>query len=148
MTRLPGRRAGQRPLARLRADEGAFTLMAVVVAAALFLMVGLAVDGGGRMRALERADDLAAEAARAGGQALVIPQAVTGTADIVDPNAARAAALSYLNLAGVTGQVKVDPNGRSITVTVQVNYAPIFLGAMGLGPWTETGTATAQLLTG
>lgn len=122
--------------------------MVVVFAAALFLMIGLSVDGGGRMRAIERADNIAAEAARAGGQAIDIPKAVTGEADVVDPVKAIAAAKAYLAGAGATGTASVSPDGRQITVTVALVYQPAFLDLMGLGPWTETGTATAQLLTG
>jgi Flp pilus assembly protein TadG len=136
------RRAG------LRDDRGSLTLMVVVFVAALFVMVGLAVDGGGRMRAIERADDIAAEAARAGGQALNLSQAVSGKADVIDPAAAAVAAQAYLDQAKVTGTVTVAGNGKTITVRVFVPYQPVFLGAIGLGPWTETGTATAQLLTG
>jgi Flp pilus assembly protein TadG len=142
-----------RPARRWRDDDrGAMTLMIAVVAMALFLMVGLSVDGGGRMQAIERADDLAAEAARAAGQALDLPQAVTGTADVVDHARAQAAVQDYLAGAGATDVsgfvVDVAPNGRSVTVTVDITYHPIFLGVIGLGPWTETGKQTATLLTG
>lgn len=138
---------------RVRADDrGAMTLMIAVVAMALFLMVGLSVDGGGRMQANERADDLAAEAARAAGQALDLPQAVTGTADVIDHARASAAVEAYLAGANATDahvvNVDVAPNGRSVTVTLSISYHPIFLGLIGLGPWTETGTETATLLTG
>jgi Flp pilus assembly protein TadG len=130
-------------------DEGAVTLMVAVVAAALFLMVGLSVDGGGRMRALERADDMAAEAARAAGQAINLPQAVTGTADVLDPTRAEAAARAYLAGAGVDSfAVRVINGGRAVQVTVTITYQPIFLGLIGLGPWAETSTETAALLTG
>jgi Flp pilus assembly protein TadG len=131
-----------------RCDDGALTPMVVVFIAAIFLMVGLAVDGGGRMRAAGRADDIAAEAARAGGQALNLPQAISGRADIIDPHAATAAANAYLADAHVTGHAVVSGNGKTITVTVTIPYNPAFLGVLGIGPWVETGTATAQLLTG
>jgi hypothetical protein len=129
-------------------DDGAFTLMAVVFAAALFLMVGLAVDGGGRLAALARADDIAAEAARAAGQAIDLPQAINGTADVVDRAAATAAAQQYLVDAGATGDVQVIDGGTAVTVTVHIVYRPKLLNAIRLGPWTETGVATAQLVTG
>jgi hypothetical protein len=129
-------------------DDGAFTLMVITFAAALFLMVGLAVDGGGRLTALASADDIAAEAARAAGQAIDLPQAINGTADVVDPTAAEAAAQAYLADAGATGTVEVINGGHAVKVTVHVIYTPKLLGAIDLGPWTETGVATAQLLTG
>jgi Flp pilus assembly protein TadG len=132
---------------RLRDDRGAFTPMVVVVAMALFASVGLAVDGGGRMRALERADNVAAEAARAAGQAIDVGKAVSGTADVVDPNAAAAAARAYLASADTTGTVSISANQREITVVVKITYNPVMLSLIGLGPWTETGTATAELVT-
>ena len=131
-----------------RADDGAFTLMVIAFAAALFLMVGLAVDGGGRLAALARADDLAAEAARAAGQAIDLPQAINGTADIVHQDAAQAAAEAYLRDAGVTGKAQVIDGGHAVMVTVHVLYTPKLLGAIHPRPWIETGVATAQLLTG
>ncbi len=132
----------------MTSDRGAISPLIAVVALALFLMVGLAVDGGGRMRAIERADDLAAEAARTGGQSLNLPDAVRGRRDVIDPSRARQAALSYLDEAGVTGTATVSPDGRTITVIARTRYQPILLGLIGLGPWTETGTATAALVTG
>lgn len=130
------------------ADDGGLTPMVLVFALAIFMMVGLAVDGGGRLRANERANDIASEAARAGGQALNLPRAITGQADVIDPAAAAAAAHDYLTTAGVTGSVSVGANGKTITVTVSIPYEPVFLSIVGFGPWTETGTATAALLTG
>jgi uroporphyrinogen-III synthase len=40
-------------------------------------VVGLVVDGGVKIRAVQRADTLAAEARRAGGQAIRVPLAIT-----------------------------------------------------------------------
>ena len=111
-------------------------------------MVGLSVDGGGRMRTIEHADNLAAEAARAGGQALDVSQAIAGTADVIDPQAAVTAADAYLANAGATGSAAVTGGGKDITVTVTIVYQPLMLNLIGLGPWTEVGTATATLLTG
>ena len=47
-------------------DTGAVGLMLAVLALGLLAMVGLVVDGAGKARALTRADDVAAAAARAG----------------------------------------------------------------------------------
>ncbi len=128
-------------------DRGAFTPMVVVMAFALFASVALAVDGGGKMRALERADNIAAEAARAAGQAIDVSKAVAGTADVLDPTAAVAAARTYLASAHATGAVTISPNQREITVVVSITYQPVLLDLINLGPWTETGTATAELVT-
>jgi Flp pilus assembly protein TadG len=121
--------------------------MVAVVLIALFAMVGMAVDGGGKMRAQIHADNIAAEAARAGGQAIDVPKAVAGTADVVDPTLAVAAAQDYLASAGVKGTVHVLPDQRELTVTVRITYQTKFLNLINIKSWTETGTATAVLVT-
>lgn len=133
-------------IAVLAGDRGSIAALVSVVAFALLTMIGLAVDGGGRMRSVERADDIAAEAARTGGQVINLPDAVTGKRVVISPAAARTAARKYLDDAGATGTVTIAPDGRSITVTVRLKYKPVFLNMIGLGPWTETGTATAVLV--
>jgi len=139
----------RRPRLRLRwwrRDDGALTPMVVAFALAIYLMIGLSVDGAGKMRAIERANDLAAEAARAGAQAIDIPQAVPGNAIVIQPDRARAAALQYLADAGVTGTATPDPDGVHLTVTVTIPYQPIFL--IGFPTFQAQGTATAQLVVG
>jgi Flp pilus assembly protein TadG len=133
--------------ARMRADDGAFLPMVAVVLVALFAMVGMAVDGGGKMRAQIHADNIAAEAARAGGQAIDVGKAVAGTADVVDPAKAQAAAQEYLRVAGVKGSAHVLPNHREITVTVQINYRTKLLNLIDMNSFPVVGTATAELVT-
>lgn len=149
MIRRPARAGRRRPWRR---DDGALTPMVVVFAAAIFMMIGLAVDGAGKLQALERATDLAQEAARAGGQALNLAQAVPGNSDVVNPDLARAAAIDYLSSAGVSSNdstVTVDPSLTRLTVSVSIVYHPIFLGLVLTNDnWTETGTATAVLVVG
>jgi hypothetical protein len=144
---MSGVRARAKRRLDLSDDRGAFTPMVVVIAMAILLSVGLAVDGGGRMRALERADNVAAEAARAAGQAINVSKAVAGTADVVDPTAAATAARAYLSDANASGTVSISANQREITVVVRITYQPVLLDLAGFGPWTETGTATAELVT-
>ncbi|HEY7176328.1 MAG TPA: hypothetical protein VH442_15540 [Micromonosporaceae bacterium] len=131
-----------------RRDDGAYTLFVLVFVFALFLMVGLAVDGGGRLAMQARADDIAAEAARAAGQAIDLPQAISGVADVANQDAAQAAAQTYLRDAGATGTAEVINGGRAVRVTVHLEYRAKILGAFGFGPWPETGVAIATLLTG
>lgn len=128
-------------------DSGAFVPMVAVMLVGLLAMVALAVDGAGRMRAQQHADDVAAEAARAGGQAINVSQAVKGTADVVSRPDAIAAAKAYLRSAGVNGRVSVSSDLKHITVTVTIKYQAQAYEPFGLGSGTETGTATAVLLT-
>ena len=52
-------------------DRGSVSLMLAVLGVALIAVVGLVVDAGGAARALARADDAAAAAARCGVAAAI-----------------------------------------------------------------------------
>lgn len=135
---------GPRPLD----DRGGVTVFVAICVLALLGIVGLAVDGGGKMRATERADFIATEAARAGGQAIDPAQAVPGKAVTVDPQAAQAAAQAYLNAAGTPGTATVSGDGKTLTVTTRGTYDTKFLAAMGIGTLSVTGHGKANLLHG
>jgi hypothetical protein len=127
-------------------DDGRVSLLVLVLAVAVLAMIGLSVDGGGKIRALERADNLAAEAARAAGQALQAPQAIQGGAKILDPQTAVTSAYHYLAAAGVPGTVNVWPDRRHVTVTVTIIYHTVFLPLVGIPTLTATRHATAVLV--
>ncbi|WP_060903236.1 pilus assembly protein TadG-related protein [Streptomyces europaeiscabiei] len=129
-------------------DRGGVTVFVAVCVVALIGIIGVAVDGGSKMRATERADYLAGEAARAGGQAIDPAQAIPGEAIVVDPQAAVAAARAYLAAAGVGGTVSVSGDGTTLTVTVADAYETKFLPVVGIGSLAVTGHATATLLHG
>ncbi|MGW7673355.1 TadE/TadG family type IV pilus assembly protein [Streptomyces sp. NPDC054775] len=129
-------------------DRGGVTVFVAVCVFALVGIIGLAVDGGSKMRATERADYVAGEAARAGGQAINPADAITGTALVVDPQAAAAAAQAYLSSAGATGTVRVSADGRTLTVTVTGSYDTKFLSVVGIGSLPVTGHGKATLLHG
>jgi hypothetical protein len=135
----------QSSLPRTR-DEGRIALLVIVLAFAVLAMIGLSVDGGGKLRALQRADRLAVEAARAAGQAIAAPQAIQGGQKVVDPPAAVAAAESYLAAAGVTGAVAVSPDRTQVTVTVTIMYNTVFLGMIGIDTLPATRQATAAVV--
>jgi Flp pilus assembly protein TadG len=128
-------------MTRRRREEGVVSLFVIVVVVALIAAIGLVVDGGGKIRALERADEAAREAARAGSQMLDVPAAVRGDRVDVDPGAAGRAARAYLDAAGVEGAVSVSR--ALVTVSTRVVYRPVFLGFIGVGPITVTGEASA-----
>jgi hypothetical protein len=127
-------------------DEGSISLFMVVMAVALLAAVGLVVDGGLKVRALQRADEAAREAARAASQMLDVPAAVRGDAVAVDPAGAARAARSYLAAAGVAGSVRVS--GNVVTVSTRVDFTPVFLTFAGVRPSTVTGTASARPVSG
>jgi Flp pilus assembly protein TadG len=130
-----------------RRDDGRIAIFFAILAPAYLAMIGLVVDGGGKIRALQRADNIASEAARAAGQAIDAGQAIEGGAKVVDPAAARSAAAAYLGKAGggVTGSV-TDTGDQTLTVNVRVTWSPVILGAFGAGGSTATGRATVNLV--
>ncbi|MGV9248712.1 TadE/TadG family type IV pilus assembly protein [Streptomyces sp. NPDC003710] len=136
-------------LRRARLDDaGGVTVFVAVCVIALIGIIGVAVDGGGTMRATERADYIAGEAARAGGQAIDPADAISGTAITVDPQAAAAAAQAYLSSAGATGTVSVSGDGKTLNVIVTGTYGTKFLSVVGIGSLSVTGHGRATLLHG
>ncbi|MFB7896026.1 hypothetical protein ACFC1B_06825 [Streptomyces xiamenensis] len=129
-----------------RRDDGFAGPGWVVVCMGLLVVLGMLVDGGGLVRASDRADEIAHEAARTGGQMIDPAQAITGQAVVVDPDAAIAAAQAYLDAADVTGTVTVSPDGTELSVSVITTYSTIMLSALGYGTLTATGEGTAYLV--
>lgn len=127
-------------------DRGRVSVFVAAAMPMMLLFMALMWDASGYLRALHRADNIANEAARAAGQAIDIPLAVTGQQIVVDPAAAEIAADAYLADTGVTGQVQVSEDGRQVSVTVAVPYTPLFLGPFGFGPYTAEGEADAHLV--
>ncbi len=128
-------------------DAGSVTLFLVISVLGLLVLVGLVVDGGAKIRAIQRADALAGEAARAAGQAINTPAAITGQARTVDRHAALAAAQTFLRTNHVTGTATVVNGGASVQVQVRISTPTVFLGLIGINHTTVTGQATADLIT-
>ena len=127
-----------------RDERGSITVWLALSSFVMIFLVGLTVDLGGQVHAHERAHDLAAQAARAGGEEVEGGAAIQGHDLAISP-AARAAAERYLDAAGVSGTVAIT-NGNTITVTVHDSYDPQFLGLVGINRLDVTGTATAHLI--
>ena len=127
-------------------DQGSVTPFTLLTALALMLAVGLVVDGGQKLQALQRADTTAEEAARAAGQAIQPAPSIRGQAPQVDAAAATAAAQAHLSAAGVSGTVAID--GPVITVTTTATEPTVFLAAIGITALTADGTARARLVRG
>lgn len=137
-------RFGSAIVARWQAtrERGAgVTLLAVIMAPALLLCVGLIVDGGGKVQAARDAQGSAGEAARAAENAAASGN-LTGQA--AGP-AAYHAARSYLNAAGVSGSVHVT--GNQVVVDTTAVYRPVFLSMIGVPPMTAHGEAAAKIAT-
>ena len=135
----------RRWIQRLRSDErGSITPMFVVFVPALVLIVGLVVDGGGKINANDQAQSIASGATRSAANALA-SQVVTNGALVLDSQLAQQTALDYIAASGMTGTVTV--NGDQIIATVHTDYATNFISAIGITTLPAEATATAQLIT-
>lgn len=130
---------------RTRDERGSISIWLAVSTFVMMMLVGLAVDLGGQVHAKERAHDIAAEAARAGGEEVQAAPAIKGQYVALDTVAARNAAEDYLAASGVTGTVTVT-RGDTITVNVTDTYRPKFLSFIGIGNLTVTSHASARLI--
>ena len=128
------------------AERGAIGVFLAVLVPGLLLIIGLAVDGGAKVAATQRANAIADEAARAGGQALDISAALDGRIQL-DPAAAVAAAQDYLDRNDVQGAVTVV-DGDTLQVTTSITEPTSFLGLLGISTLTVEGSGTADLITG
>jgi Flp pilus assembly protein TadG len=129
-------------------DEGSVTVFCTIAAVGLLVLLGLVVDGGSKVRALQRADRLAAEAARAAGQAIDIPSAIEGDHPTAHPATATAAGQAYLRANQVHGSIRIVDGGRRIHVETTDHADTIFLGLIGVHTLTVHGQAEAVLVRG
>lgn len=127
-------------------DAGRISVFVAAAMPAMLIFLALMWDASSYLRALHRADNIAAEAARAAGQAIDLPQAVGDGVVVVEPDAAVAAVAAYTADAGVTGHVEVADDQRELTVTITADWKPALLRLFGFGPRTVTGEATAHLV--
>ena len=137
-------------IARVAADgeRGAVMFWVIPLMLGVVALVGLVVDGGNAIAARQHAADLAQQAARAGADALspdslhvAEPSQLTA-----DPAAATTAADTVLAAGGVAGNVAVD--GDSVTVSVTVHQQTQILSAFGLSAVSGSATSTATALHG
>ena len=127
-------------------ERGAINVFLAVLVPGLLLIIGLAVDGCAKVAATQRANAIADEAARAGGQALDISAALTGQVR-VDRAAAVAAAQDYLDRNDVHGVVIVV-DGDTLHVTTTISQPTTFLSLIGISTRTAEGSGTADLVAG
>ncbi|WP_157849632.1 MULTISPECIES: hypothetical protein [Streptomyces] len=131
------RRAARRP------DRGAVALFVAICAAYVVLVIALVIDAGGRLRVAERTDAYALEAARVGGQQLDQAELLNGKGFKAQQKYAQDAADAYLGLYGLKSErVDFSEDGKVVIVTVQTDYRPVLLGALGERKVTGKGSAT------
>ncbi|GAA3120145.1 hypothetical protein GCM10010466_08720 [Planomonospora alba] len=128
-------------------EHGAVTPYTLVFITVLLLFVGLAVDGGAKLRAGWEAVGVAEEAARAGAGQIDLAAAYRGDDFVVDRGAAVRAARAYLDAGGHSGAVGIA-GPDSIRVSVTVTKPTWLLSMVGLSSVSATATATADLVSG
>lgn len=129
-------------MTRMRGDRGGLSTFLAVIALALLMAAGLAVDGGRKVNALREASHLADNAARAGAQAVDVDTLRTTGEISLLPDEATNLAAGYLTNLGYTGDITVT--GDTVTVTVTITVDPILLPT---GSFTVTATETAAAIT-
>jgi Flp pilus assembly protein TadG len=137
---------GSRQTSAAPSEDGSVSLLLVVAVLAMLIAVGLVVDGGQKLRSTQRADDAAAEAARAAVLSVQPGSTVRGQRPQINTAAAVRAGQDYLSAAGVTGTVSVS-NGQ-VQVSTSTSFTPAFLSLIGLGRQTVTGRSAARLARG
>lgn len=128
-------------MARGRDQAGVAAVFFVFVAMAMVAVAGLVIDGGYAMAAKRTCQQQAEQAARAGADALNQAGLRDGT-DIVNPQAAAAAAHAFLTRVGAHGTVTIS--GRTVTVNVTTREPTTILSAVGVDSLSVSETASAR----
>lgn len=132
-------------LAKLHRDEtGSITPMVIVFVPTLVLVVGLVIDGAGKIQANDNAQAIAAGATRSAANA-VASQVITNGGVALDTTRARTAALDYIRAAGMTGTATVTPN--RISVQVETQYRTKFVSMLGITSLPAGASASAEIIT-
>lgn len=127
-------------------ERGSLTPGIAVLVVGLLLVVGLVVDGGRQLNALDQAGDVAAQAAHAAGQQLDLDRYGAGSGVGVNPQGAVNAAQSVLTAAGATGTV--NTTGDRIQINTTITKPTAFLSLIGITSITGTGEAEVRLAIG
>jgi Flp pilus assembly protein TadG len=132
---------------RVDGEHGRVSVFLAIALAGVLILIGMVADGGARLRAMQRADNIAAEAARAAGQGIDGGKAIPGGDKELDPELASQAAREYLAAAGVPGTAVVDEGGQQVTIEVTITRDTAMLSLIGINTIQVTGRATAVLRT-
>jgi Flp pilus assembly protein TadG len=126
-----------------QSDQGAVSTFVAVIAVAMLMAAGLAIDGGRKINTLREASNLADNAARAGAQAVDLDTLRTTGELRLDPYRAEQAVGDYLAAFDLTARA-VTVSGDTISVIVDLTVDPVLLP---IGPITVTATETATAIT-
>ncbi len=125
-----------------RDERGALAVWVAVALPAFIVAVGLGVDFSGHATAQQQAQQVAAQAARIGGQQIRLNE--TGTSALNGLQAV-AQARNYAAASGYQAQAKVT--GGRVVVAVSANYDCLFLGIIGINTVPVRAQAAAEAVT-
>ena len=135
------------PVVRADRERGqAVSVMVLGFVAALIMVAGLVVDGGQKAAAMNRAETLAAGAARAAANAGAGGTLGSGAGGTVAAEQARVAAKAYLAAAGGDVSSRVRINGGQVDVHTEIQVHTIFLSLIHINTLPATGEATARVV--
>lgn len=126
-------------------DTGSILILLPILAVGLFMMLGVIIDGAGRVKALQRAHTVAAQAARQAGQQIDGGALQLDGETRVNEARSKAAARAFLRQSGMNGTVEINAGRTKVTVNATERYRPVFLSFFGFGQVNLTGSAEAQL---
>lgn len=134
-------------------DQGALSIFVAICATALLLLTGIVLDAGGRLRTIERADAVAQEAARAGGQQIDQATLLQSKGIRLDQDKARKAAIDYLRDSRMThmtvkGTPVVKVTDTEVTVSFTSTYHTSILGLLNINTIDVTGDGFAVIVPG
>lgn len=130
------RRSGDR-------QDGAVTVILLLLTGMLFALAGLVWDGGRAITARQHAADLAAQAARAGAQDIDLTALRSDGVDVLDAGLAVADACRYVHVAAPGAGCTATATPTSVTVVVTTRTPTALLGLIGITTFTTHGSATA-----
>jgi Flp pilus assembly protein TadG len=123
-----------------QSDEGSVVAFVVLLVVALFVLLGLVLDGGSAMTARQSAAVEAEQAARAGAGALSVDALRAGSVQI-NAQAAVAAAVAFTVAAGHRGSATVS--GGVVSVSVSYRVPTSILGMVGINSLPISASASA-----
>ncbi|MDN5715652.1 MAG: pilus assembly protein [Janibacter sp.] len=129
---------------RIESERGSVSIWVVTSAFVMIMLVGIAVDLGGKVYAQQNAQDVARQAARTAGQEIQVPTAVRGEGVAADPSAGQQAAQRYLDASNMNGTATVV-DSDTVHITTTDTYETTFLGIIGITGFTVHGEAEARI---
>lgn len=131
------------------AERGTISVFVAVCASALVIVVGIVLDCGGRLQAVEQADARAEEAARVVGQQLDQSAVLQGRGYTIvqDRRLATDAADAYLSPYHLHGDVRFDDD-HTVTVRIDTTYDTALLGVIAVTTLPVHGQGQATLVHG